>query len=540
MSAALDPVAELVALGEEVMRRLELAVSVGAQRDLLDLVGDRQLEILYNASIRPDGELWLGVLRIGEGEEWRDHWRALAFEIGAEDTLDAVQMAAKLLRCHALVLGLTSAIASGDGPVKTLAIAVIRRWVLTLQAMAWLEAALTHAWSDVRPKDLCCFALNATKPDWPRRVLAISHRSQDVKPALRSMHAWRAGRIALDANYIPSWETNTGMVWGLFAATPAIARIRSPTYQESVWCRRELELTDYLRERSDFLTRRWVIDLEARELQRLEAVVQAWNPKALDEAPRPLPEFPPLTEVCSPGPMPAWEVRMLRASGALRVMHAVIPGATPDVMNKVAQYLRGGGEIPGGAPTNNPDGWRAYGEIFREAAEDCGIPANELAVRLPADYDQPQRALDLQLAQCIPDLQTGSPQLRDVLVALEWLRVEYPQFVERGRGDFLAINCQRLTQETWGQAEEVSLHRGLAAMRARLRVPMWIIQLAGQGVDGWPLIGEVPIFTEHTEAQFGWMLEGSFDRGDSQRRYSEDSRMILAPTLAARCRGDGG
>ena len=41
---------------------------------------------------------------------------------------------------------------------------------------------------------------------------------------------------------------------------------------------------------------------------------------------------------------------------------------------------------------------------------------------------------------------------------------------------------------------------------------MWIIQLAGQDVDFWPLIGEVPIFTEHTQAQFGWMLEASFDR----------------------------
>ena len=189
--------------------------------------------------------MWLGVLRIGEGEEWRDHWLALAFEIGAEDTLDAVQMAAKLLRCLALVLGLTSAIASGDGQVKTLAIAVIRRWVLTLQAMAWLEAALTHAWSDVRPKDLCCFALNATNPDWPRRVLAISHRSKDVKPALRGMHAWRAGRIAIDANYIPSGN-QLGMVWGLFAAmsrSPASAR---PPTTSLVWCRRELELTDYL------------------------------------------------------------------------------------------------------------------------------------------------------------------------------------------------------------------------------------------------------------------------------------------------------
>ena len=104
-------------------------------------------------------------------------------------------------------------------------------------------------------------------------------------------------------------------------------------------------------------------------------------------------------------------------------------------------------------------------------------------------------------------------------------------------GDFLAINCQRLSKETWESREEVSLHRGLAAMRARLPVPLWIIQKADQEVELWPLIGDVPIFTEHVSAQFGWMLEAAFDRGDSQRRYPEDSGLILSAPLAERCRG---
>ena len=119
------------------------------------------------------------------------------------------------------------------------------------------------------------------------------------------MNVWRAGRIAIDANYVSS-GINVGMVWGLFAATPAIARIRSRTYQESVWCRRELELTDYLLRKNDFLTKRWIIDLEESDLGRLEPIVKAWNPAVLIGPPSSLPEFPPVIEVCSPSLMPVW------------------------------------------------------------------------------------------------------------------------------------------------------------------------------------------------------------------------------------------
>jgi hypothetical protein len=541
MFAALSPQSEMVVLAKEVVRRLGIARFVAQQRYQLDQIGDRHLEVLYNARMLPDGRVSFGAVRVGQGEEWRDHWLSMGFDLEAEDTLDAVQMAARLLRCPTLVLGLASALASDDGELRLLATAVLRRWLLTLQAMAWLETALLHPWSDIRPKDLCCFALNATKPDWPRRVVAISHRSKDAKPELRGMHIWKAGRVAIDANYAPSWETNIGMIWGLFAPTPVIVRIHSLTYRESLWCRRELELTDYVLKQSDFLTQRWIIDIEQRELSQLDTIVQAWSPQGLDKHPRPLPEFPPLTEVCSPSPMPAWEVRMLRAGAALREIHVALPGSTPEVVNRLALYLQTGGELPPGLPppTNNPEGWREYGDVFREVNEISGAAPDELAVRLPSDYGQSQQELDVQMQRRIPDLQTGSPALRDVLVALEWLRVEYPRHVERGRGDYLAVNCQRLTNETWKNDERVSLHRGLAAMRAQLPVPLWIIQHADQDAEFWPLIGEVPIFTEHAAAQFGWMMEASFDRHDSQRRYAQDSGLTLAPALEAKCRGIG-
>lgn len=73
-------------------------------------------------------------------------------------------------------------------------------------------------------------------------------------------------------------------------------------------------------------------------------------------------------------------------------------------------------------------------------------------------------------------------------------------------------------------------------MRSRLPVPLWIIQHAEQDAEFWPLIGEVPILTEHAEAQFGWMIEDSFDRQEAQGRYARDSGLRLAPALEAKCR----
>ena len=537
MSAMLTPQIDIEAIAREVARRLQLPLHINLQQGLVDQFGDRHLEILYNARILADGGMRLGRVRIGQGEEWRNHWLALTFDIGAQETLVAVQMAARLMRCSALVLGVELALESAEKPLRTLAIAVVRRWILTLHAMAWLEPALQQAWSDIRPQDLCCFALNATKPDWPHRVVAISHRSKDVKPELRDMRVWRAGRFAIDANYVPSWETNIGMIWGLFAATAAIVRVNSPEYDGSIWCRREVELTNYVLKQSDFLTQRWIIDLDRSELPRLDAIVQTWNEQSGEVSFGLLPEFPPITEICSPNPMPAWEAQMLRASAALRQINRFLPKTTPDLVNRLALHLQGGLDLPGMAPTNNPDGWRAYGDIFREANEMSGAAPNELAVRLPDSYSESDRELDLAMSERIPDLQTGSPSLRDVLVAMEWLRVEYPQFVQRNQGDFLAINCQRLSKEKWTNSEEVSLHRGLAAMRSRLLVPLWIIQQADQEVELWPLIGEVPIFTEHAAGQFGWMLEAAFDRSESQRRYPEDSGLTLSPAFAEKCAG---
>jgi hypothetical protein len=115
--------------------------------------------------------------------------------------------------------------------------------------------------------------------------------------------------------------------------------------------------------------------------------------------------------------------------------------------------------------------------------------------------------------------------------------VEWPHYVERNRGDFLAINIQQLSKELWSSRDEVSLHRGLAAMRNRLPVPLWVIQRDGQQAETWPLLDQTPIFTEHPAAELTWMLEASFDRKDSMQRYPEDSGLKLCSAMIARCRG---
>ena len=138
-----------------------------------------------------------------------------------------MRLAARLLRNRGLLQGLGHALAASDPEVRTLATAVLRRWALTLKAMVWAEHALGQSWDAVRPADIVCLAFSATKPEWPRRLLAISHRSFEVKPQLRKMGVWKSARCAIDATYVPSWETNTGMIWGLFAATPALVRVRT-------------------------------------------------------------------------------------------------------------------------------------------------------------------------------------------------------------------------------------------------------------------------------------------------------------------------
>jgi hypothetical protein len=537
-SVALTPPDHPEELVRLTLDRLELPRRIGLASARVNHFEDLHLELLYNSRVTPDGRIKTSAVRIGQGEEWQVHWEWLSGDVDAAATLESLHLAASLMCCPPLVEGLLEAVRSGDVYVRTLAVAVVRRWLLTLKAMCWLEAAVGRSWADVRAKDLACFAFNATKPDWPRRVIGISHRSTDAKRTLFEMKLWREGRCAIDAKYVPSWETNTGMVWGLFAATPAIVRVGSPGYAGSTWCRREAELVEYLVERSDFLSERWVLDLDHDRLNDLDRLAIAWDDRdapAWIATPGLSKGFPPLCMVWTPTEMPRWEVKMLRAAGAVRVINVFV--SDPVLANELARLLISGAAIPGLAPTNDPGGWPAYASILREAGLVADSDDRQLAVRLPDNYAPEQQGLDVELAERIPDLSTGTPKLGDVLVALEWFRVELLAQMEERHGDFVAIDCRRWSKQDWEADDRLSLLRGLCAIR--LPWPLWVLQSAGQSVETWPLISEHPVFTQYLPDQYAWMMQISSDRRGAQALYPEDSGLILSEGLRERCSAGG-
>ena len=496
--------------------------------------GDRHLELLLNLTVEANGSfapLDPADLRIGQGIPWQQSWRWLSRDVPAALALDAVRLAARLLRNRGLLQGLGHALTEAGPEVRTLATGVLRRWALTLKAMTWAEHALGQSWDAVRPADIVCFAFSAIKPEWPRRLLAISHRSFEVKPQLRNMGVWKSARCAIDATYLPSWETNTGMIWGLFAATPAIIRVRTPAYEASVWCRREAEMIEHLCQRADFFAGRHAVDAELDQLP----VLDEWE-TAVRGAPRDgfaaiQPEFPAFgLNVWSPRPAPPLDLTVMRAAGALRAMSTLIGDA--QTVNNAVGVLRMHGDLPvPPAPTNHPDGWPSYAAIFKDVdALTNASPTEPCALRLPDGYGADDVARDRAICNLIPDLSSGSPNLGDILVAVEFLRTTWPVMVNQGRGRFLVLNLQGLNCQQWQEDSKWSLHRGLANLRG-LPTPLWFLQLADQGLSDWGLLGDPPILTEHVDAQFGWMLETHPDAAEWRARYPDDSGLEVSPGL---------
>src|ERR1700733_10454029 len=239
MSVLLTPPEPALMLG--AANRLRLPLQFELPTSWANDFEERRLEMLYNWRVAENGSIQQSVVHVGQGEEWREHWNWLSSELTASETLASVQLAARLLRNPILAGVLIATLNAPDAYLHTASLAILRRWLLTLKVMSWLEAALAHQWDDTRPQDLSCFAFGALKPDWPPRLMGISHRSADVKPSLMQMKLWGSARCAIDARFVPAWETNTGMMWGLFATPPLLVRVDSPLYKQSVWCRREIE-----------------------------------------------------------------------------------------------------------------------------------------------------------------------------------------------------------------------------------------------------------------------------------------------------------
>lgn len=299
-----------------------------------------------------------------------------------------------------------------------------------------------------------------------------------------------------------------------------IAVVPSPGYAAAVWCQREAELARHLEARCDFLPARWIAEIELDQLPVLDRAHVAWRQRVdqWDAHFSMAGGFPPWSIVPTATVMNEPDLRLLRAAGALRVLHAYVDGAELAEVVRRALVATDAG-IPAPPPTNGPGGWDAYRRVLREAvAETAEGDLGALALRPDRAVIDPLRRARLQ--DCIPDLSSGAPSLDDVLVAIEWQWGVLPML--RG-GDFtnaILVDLRGLTRDEWQTSPRASALRGLAALRTAEQ-PIWLIQRPDQHVDTWGIAGDRPIFTEYDARQFGWLSEATLGEG-WQEAYLRD------------------
>jgi hypothetical protein len=370
-----------------------------------------------------------------------------------------------------------------------------------LRALAWLEQAIDHDWAEVRPADLVAFAYASLGSWWPRPSVGISHRSSDVKPTLTQLGLWGSPDIAIDATTVPAHENNTGFVWRLFAATPAILRVRSPSYQDTVWCRREAELTQYLIDGYDFLAGRAVVDTE---LDRLPAISEAITRDTTQAPSQPRPTFPPRTLVLDVPSYPPSIVHLFAAMSTLRLLNGLIDDVAG--VNRIAQDLSTGSPIHLPPPTNHPGGWQVHYEVFQALAEHAH--GEHAPVQLADEYPVAQRQGDIDaVVLALPDLQCTASSAIDLLAALEWRREIRHWFTDKWGSDRVVVDCRGISRDDWTSNPRHAVKRGMVELV--LPTLTFIRQTAGQDADSWPVIDTdlSPILTEYLAGQFGWLIQ---------------------------------
>jgi len=484
---------DLEALAEAAARR----IAALAETDDPDPYLERALVGMYNAaSFQPGPPASAAPTRSGQGEVWRERWGWLTQDTSPDDARTAIVIAARLLANVAVVGPLVAAArgaARRDSPV---ALCCLRRLLLTLRTMAWAEDALQATWRLVRPTDVLCFAYAALRPNWPRHAIALSHRSSTVKPRLLKTRFWNSPFAALDATYAPQWETNNAMIWGLFASTPTIVRMPSPTYGESEWCRRESELLDYLVERCDFMRNRHLIDAAESDATNLDGL--------LAEPSHTLSPWPVPVRLIRPPLLNDAQAALLSAAGAVRLIGAAAGGEVEAVRQTIAALRRGSHPaLP--CLTNNAGGWRDYMDLLRAVPSGTAQAIDDGRLVISDQADRASQLRFPELAKNLPDFgDPRVPALGDHLAAFEWLLVEEESLLHEYAGSGFVVDCRHLSREHWERSPAYTLHRGLTS--AATSVPVWFLQSAPERVDRWPIIGDFrPIFTEHFAGQFSWM-----------------------------------
>ena len=491
-------------------------------------------EVFYGARLRDVG-LDMHPSRQGQSEQWREDWAWLSADADRELALAAVQKAARIMISIPICLFLQQKFREADTSVNTghlLATVVFRRWVLQLQAMAWLETALQRSWQHVRTQDLTTFAYSALRPHWPRRIFGVSHRSMDVKATLSALRAWANFRYSIDATSIPHWETNVATVWGLFSTTPALIRIPSEHYEDSVWCRREREIFEYLRDQQDFLDGRFLIDLPQSHLETLDVVI----PTPGDEGSgffKPG-QFPKPTTVFTLYPFEPWENRLLACAAAVRMIFLRLQDA--DLTNIACLKLASGSAPPPEfVPlTNHPNGWSSVMSLFSDCQREWGDEPDVFPLTaIPEGYSPEEMLADFDRLNTIIDLSDGLFDEADVLAAFEWHRTVLPSVIGNHKyGSYFRIDYRTLTEDSWAHEQRFMVIRGLN--RIRTSIPLWFLQREDQRVDEWKGMGVNPVFTQYVLGQWDWMW-ALLDTPTWPAEFQKDSKLRFSKKLLAAC-----
>jgi hypothetical protein len=313
------------------------------------------------------------------------------------------------------------------------------------------------------------------------------------------------------------------MIWGLFAVTPVIVRMKTSTYLDSDWCHRESELLDFIVECCDFVRGRQFIDATLDQIETLDHLLPAAS--ALN-AQAQAAQFPGQRQVLIPPRLNELEAALLAGVNAARLVAQFFKGSAAHT-NQLVSVLCQGVSPPLPCISNNPTGWAPYIALFTALT---AVAQDQLPVAMTADLDAEALQREIDGAERVPDFGDGRFDVLDVLAAQEWVRVELAREMRNFRKQIL-IDCRTLTRSDWEQNVGFCVQRGLAAVATP--IPVWFLQRAEGRVDQWPLIGDVrPIFTQHVENQFAWMFLVSTPRGWAAR-YADECGMAIAPRLRA-------
>jgi hypothetical protein len=301
-----------------------------------------------------------------------------------------------------------------------------------------------------------------------------------------------------------------------------------------VWCRRERELFDYLRDSDDFLQGRHIIQLDESQLPLLDSTIASGSPSIAPSAFLVgTGKFPQASPVFILYPFEAWESKLLAVAAAVRLICLKFRDLelTAFVCSYLAQGILTRKEIP--PITNHPNGWAPIALLFQNFQREWGDKPDSFPLAIDAGLRSQQEIdRDLASANSLVDLSDGLIDQVAALAALEWNRTIVPSLIEdQQHGSFFAVDYRRLSVESW-RSMECMVIQGLS--RVHTSVPVWILQRDDQRVDDWPGMGLNPIFTQHVAYQWSWM-QGLYQENWWPDIYREDSKLAFSQKLIAAC-----